>query len=103
MFSINTVTDVRTGLDHFVTASELERGQERRPCSYVAVCGAVFVPAALVQPPSGRCSSCIRNDSQSSVPGRSGPTWRHRLLGRIMLRKGFDEHVQERSARPRRP
>jgi len=96
MFSINTVTELGTGVDHLVSSAELDRVQQRQPGTYLALCGALIDPAPLVQPPSGRCGVCIRRAEQTKVP-RPSPWWVW-LIGRQVQRA--DHGVQHRGTGP---
>ena len=96
MFSINTVTELGTGVDHLVSSAELDRAPQRQPGTYLALCGAMIDPAPLVEPPSGRCSACTQRAEEAMDP-RPGPWWA-RLIGREVQRA--DHGVQHRRTGP---
>jgi hypothetical protein len=50
------LVDVLTKLVHQVSADELVAGHQRG--EYVALCGARFLAASLVEPGRGRCAGC---------------------------------------------
>ena len=91
MFVINTVTEIGTGV-------ELDRGQERTPCAYLALCGAMIDPAPLVAPPRGRCIECLQRADLATRVHSS--RWWTRLLGRRPAHQGPDHDIELRRAGP---
>jgi hypothetical protein len=62
------LVDVRDGLIHLLTPDTLAAGL-RAKIDYVALCGAVVLPAPLVEPGGRFCWSC-KSASVTSVPSQ---------------------------------
>jgi hypothetical protein len=50
------IGDTRSGLDHYVTPADLERGNGHGV--YLALCGETITANALTAPPSRVCRTC---------------------------------------------
>jgi hypothetical protein len=82
------ITALGHGVDHAVTDEEAvaSRGE------YRAMCGALFVPAAMEKPPMQPCPPCVghirahwkaRDGERAGLPGRhSRSRWWTRIFGR---------------------
>lgn len=60
------MVDAHTGSAHQVTYAAVDAARARH-VDYIAVCGAVIVPASLAAPPQRHCRSCL------FIPGQRTP------------------------------